>query len=66
MRSASLEALILEHPAGKTASLLRDQATKLKGPAGRSAREQAIQLEQKAAGRLVRRLRVYLEFSGFE
>lgn len=50
LRGCTLEALVLQHPAGKAAADLRATAAQERGTKGRIAYEQAMQLEEQATG----------------
>ncbi|KAK9863459.1 hypothetical protein WJX84_011464 [Apatococcus fuscideae] len=50
LRGCTLEALVLQHPAGKAAADLRAKAALEKGTTGRIAFEQAMRLEEQATG----------------
>ena len=50
LRGCTLEAFVLQHPAGKAAADLRASAAQEKGTRGRMAYEQAMQLEEQATG----------------
>ncbi|KAK9866541.1 hypothetical protein WJX84_006717 [Apatococcus fuscideae] len=54
LRGCTLEALVLQHPAGKAAADLRATAAKERGTKGRVAYEQAMQLEEQATDAVLR------------
>ncbi len=53
LRGYTLEALILQHPAGKAASELRAEAAKERGTKGRISFERAMQLDEQAIGQML-------------